>query len=143
MGADSLAENTPNAPKFICPICPPSPKVLDFNEKRLHWAPIVCGPGATRPTFFTLQCFNHLRLNHSHCLSISLFETQIRNKGVAEANFQSLVSQLLKHEIIIGTQSPTTHKYAKNFMQLQMNIRNLSTSVFKKYFPLIFSSIAE
>ena len=36
MGADSLAKNTPNNPEFICP----SPKVLDFNEKRLHWA---CG----------------------------------------------------------------------------------------------------
>ena len=31
MCADSLAGNTP---KCICP----SPKVLDFNEKRLHWA---------------------------------------------------------------------------------------------------------
>jgi hypothetical protein len=32
MGADTLAENTPNV-QFVCPI----PKVLDFNEKRLHW----------------------------------------------------------------------------------------------------------
>ena len=31
MSADKSAENTPNAPKFICPIC------LDFNEKRLHF----------------------------------------------------------------------------------------------------------
>jgi hypothetical protein len=76
MGDDSLAEITPNAPEFICPICLPkpkssgfqckktslgirsqsvakipqmpqnlfaqfvcpSPKVLDFNEKRLHCA---------------------------------------------------------------------------------------------------------
>ena len=38
MGADSLAENTPNAPEFI------SLKVQDFNEKRLHWASIVRGP---------------------------------------------------------------------------------------------------
>ena len=30
MGADRLEENTPNARKFICP----SPKDLDFNEKR-------------------------------------------------------------------------------------------------------------
>ena len=37
MGADSSAENTPNAPKFIFAI----PKVLDFNEKRLHWASVV------------------------------------------------------------------------------------------------------
>jgi hypothetical protein len=29
MGADSLAENTLNAPEFICP----SPKVQDFNKK--------------------------------------------------------------------------------------------------------------
>ena len=33
MGADSLAENTPNAPK-----------VLDFNEKRLNWASVVRDP---------------------------------------------------------------------------------------------------
>ena len=42
MGTDSLAENTPLMPQnlfaqFVCP----SPKVLDFNEKRLHWAFIV------------------------------------------------------------------------------------------------------
>jgi hypothetical protein len=34
MGADKLAENTPNAQKLVCP----SPKVWDFDEKRLHWA---------------------------------------------------------------------------------------------------------
>ena len=39
MGANSSDENTPNAPEFICP----SPKVLDFNEKRLHWASVVRG----------------------------------------------------------------------------------------------------
>ena len=33
MGADDLAENTP--------VVFPSPKVLDFNEKRLHWASVV------------------------------------------------------------------------------------------------------
>ena len=37
MGADSSAENTPNAPEFICP------KVLDFNQNRLHWASVVRG----------------------------------------------------------------------------------------------------
>ena len=35
MGADKSADNTPNAPKFICP------KVWDFDEKRLHWASVV------------------------------------------------------------------------------------------------------
>ena len=47
MGADSLAENTKKIPQmpqnlsaqFVCP----SPKVPDFNEKRLHWASVVCG----------------------------------------------------------------------------------------------------
>ena len=33
-----MADNTPNAPKFISP----SPKVRDFDEKRLHWASVVC-----------------------------------------------------------------------------------------------------
>ena len=41
LGADSLAKNTLNAPEFICPICLPNPKVLDFNEKRFHWASVV------------------------------------------------------------------------------------------------------
>ena len=39
MDADSSAENTPNAPTFICP----SPKIWDFDEKRLHWASVVRG----------------------------------------------------------------------------------------------------
>ena len=43
IGADSSAENTPLphnlSVKFVCP----SPKVLDFNEKRLHWASVVRG----------------------------------------------------------------------------------------------------
>ena len=33
MGADKSAENTPNAPKHICPNCLPSPKVCDFDKK--------------------------------------------------------------------------------------------------------------
>ena len=37
MGANGLAENTQNAPKFICPI----PKFWDFDEKRLHWVSVV------------------------------------------------------------------------------------------------------
>jgi hypothetical protein len=40
MGADSLAENTPNVQEFAWP----SPKVLDSNEKRLHWASVVLIP---------------------------------------------------------------------------------------------------
>ena len=34
MGADSLAENTPNAPEFICPICMPKPKSSGFQWKK-------------------------------------------------------------------------------------------------------------
>jgi hypothetical protein len=44
MGADKSAENTSNAPEFICTIYlpkPTRPKVLDFNEKRLHWASVI------------------------------------------------------------------------------------------------------
>jgi hypothetical protein len=31
MGADSLAENTPIDPEFICPICLPKPKSSGFQ----------------------------------------------------------------------------------------------------------------
>ena len=32
---------TPNAPNLSAQFVCPSPKVLDFNEKRLHWATVV------------------------------------------------------------------------------------------------------
>ena len=39
MDADKLAENTSNAPKYICP----SPEVWDFDKKkRLNQASVVC-----------------------------------------------------------------------------------------------------
>ena len=34
MDADKLAENAPNAPKFICPNCLPKPKSLGFQRKK-------------------------------------------------------------------------------------------------------------
>ena len=34
MGADSSAENTPNAPEFIFPICLPKPKSSGFQWKK-------------------------------------------------------------------------------------------------------------
>ena len=40
MGADKLAENTPNAPKYICPICLPKPKSLGFLKKAYTGCPL-------------------------------------------------------------------------------------------------------
>jgi hypothetical protein len=38
----SIKTTLPNAPKFIhAQIVCPSPKVWDFDEKRLHWASVV------------------------------------------------------------------------------------------------------
>ena len=34
MGADSVAENTPNDQEFICPICLPKPKKSGFQWKK-------------------------------------------------------------------------------------------------------------
>jgi hypothetical protein len=61
MGVESLAENTPNAPKFICP----SPKVLDFNEKGLHWGSVV--------------------LDHVHAQKIAAVE--LKDQLIAKGNF--------------------------------------------------------
>ena len=41
------AESTPNAPKFIWPICLIGPKVWDIVEKRLHRASVVPAHAAT------------------------------------------------------------------------------------------------
>ena len=38
--------------QFVCP----SPKVLDFNEKRLHWASVVCGLRASNLSQSNLLC---------------------------------------------------------------------------------------
>ena len=41
MGADRSAENTPNDPKFICPICLLKPKNSGFQRKKASF--IVSG----------------------------------------------------------------------------------------------------
>ena len=51
MVPDSSAENTPNAPEFVCPI----PKVLEFNEKRLHLASVVCAIKIIHPIQLYLE----------------------------------------------------------------------------------------
>ena len=44
MGADSLAENIPNAPEFICPICLSKSKKSGFQLKKASLG--VCSPRA-------------------------------------------------------------------------------------------------
>ena len=63
MGADKLAWNTPNAPKFICPNCLPSPKVWDFDEKMLHWVSVVRRYSC--PMFFKSLIWNIHRIDRS------------------------------------------------------------------------------
>ena len=41
MHADSSAQNNPNVSEFSAQFVCPSPKVLDFIEKRLHWVSAV------------------------------------------------------------------------------------------------------
>ena len=45
MGADSAAENTPKCPRIYLPNLSAQAQVLNFNEKRLHWASVVRGDG--------------------------------------------------------------------------------------------------
>ena len=57
MGAEGLAENTPNAPNLSAQFVCPSPRVLDFNEKRLHWAFLVPAHRDTH-LFFLCKAFS-------------------------------------------------------------------------------------
>ena len=41
IGADKSAEKTQMPPKLSAQIVCPSPKVWDFDEKRLHWASVI------------------------------------------------------------------------------------------------------
>ena len=64
MGGDCLSKNTPNA-KFVCP----SPKVLDFNVNRLHWASVVrATKDKPNPTHCTL--FVNINLAFSSCIHV-------------------------------------------------------------------------
>ena len=51
----------PQMPQNISAICP-SPKVLDFNEKRLHWVSVVCAIRASSKTI----------LNYDRTMSLNL-----------------------------------------------------------------------
>ena len=69
MGADSLAEKTPNAPEFVCQ----NPKVLGFNEKRLHRASVVRGESLLYISFTKLKTF-HLNLLFFPHLRLCIFD---------------------------------------------------------------------
>ena len=61
MGVDKSAKNTPNAPKFICPICLPI-------EQRLHWASVVRGLiKIVRSICIVLLRVNQ-RFRHMYCM---------------------------------------------------------------------------
>jgi hypothetical protein len=63
MGADKSAENTPNAPNLSVRIVCLSPKVWDFDERRLHQA-----SGSCQDSQFTTHVFSILRtLKWSKC----------------------------------------------------------------------------
>ena len=66
MGDDKSGENTPNAPKFICP----SPKVWDFNKKRLHWVSVVRGiPDQIGNQMLHMICNEHKGENNGRILT--------------------------------------------------------------------------
>ena len=73
MVADSSAENTPNAPEFICT----SPNVLDCNEKRLHGASIV-------------RERNHLKLKQKKRENATLFPLNLQ-KSCHQLNMLNVV----------------------------------------------------
>ena len=63
MGVDKLANNTPNAPKFICPNCLSKPKNLRFLWKKASLG--VCSPCTTR--FPASSSWDHIN-NHNNLL---------------------------------------------------------------------------
>ena len=59
MSADKSAENIPNMPQNLSVriVCP-SPKVWDFDGKRLHWASVVRDSNKTIQTCLQNTCNN-------------------------------------------------------------------------------------
>ena len=53
MGADSLTENTENAPELICPICLPKPKSSGFQWKKASLG--IHSPGHTHTLLLELK----------------------------------------------------------------------------------------
>ena len=69
MGADKSAENTPNAPKFICPNCLPKPKSLGVSKKSSLWVSVVRGLA------FCIKSVQSVKLSspHSALVHISFY----------------------------------------------------------------------
>ena len=65
MIADSLAKNT----QIHLRICLPTPKALDFNKKKLHWASVFHDPGQLN--IDRKACQAHSTLN-DNCLYLKL-----------------------------------------------------------------------
>ena len=66
MGADKLAEYTPNAPKFICPNCLPKPKSFGFRWKK---ASLGVHSSCFRPKFDMVSAFYFTLGSSSECIS--------------------------------------------------------------------------
>ena len=81
MGADSSAENIPNAPKFIFPIClpKPKPKSLEFQWKKASLGVrSPCGLVLnTYQDFYTAVC--NAQWTNALLISLQLF----RNKAMS------------------------------------------------------------
>ena len=61
MGADKSAQNTQMTQNLSAQIVCLSQKVWDFDEKRLHWASIVCGhPQADEMSRMLWFCITYL-----------------------------------------------------------------------------------
>ena len=101
MGAKKSTENTSNAPNFICP----SPKVWDFDEKRLHWASVV-----------------RARMSLSHRKARELHKSDTKNMThnvlyIASKSLEDIYFHIYLVEVDILTpfNVPTTHYIPSTF----------------------------
>ena len=118
MGADKSAENTPNAPKLICPICLPKPKRSGFQWKKASL-------GVHSPWQWACDCLIWRNLSHknknmmaghfSHLLLAALFHLCLQKWG----NFSGYMPYSLA--ALDETSSLDSHNGTKTFLKLHFN----------------------
>jgi hypothetical protein len=90
MGADKSAENNPNVPKFICPICLPKPQKFGIFGKKLCL-------GVRSPWLY---------LQYTHfCSSESSLAKLLSQQTCYEMNFLDIVQRI--NDVILCTYHET------------------------------------
>ena len=104
MGADSMAENTPNAKEFICPICLPKPNSSGFQWKKAslgvcsQWSAHLRQKIKVNPELKEIYVYTFVSMSIMCCLALIHLSTEHFIKKTSNSNIKLLTTNLTKYD---------------------------------------------